>query len=577
MTEQLNSNSRYQFIGLIGKGRLGDVYRVGDNFFRREVALKTLRKETASPEFIQYFGNRYAQLITAQSKLSNPSIIHTYDFTYINNIPAWTMDLLSGNSFTQYSGQQMPVEQAANLLIPVADALSYAHQYGFVHGNLKPSNILIGANQTPVLTDFGLAQWLSENGHGYGGFEANCGIGSPEYLAPEQAQGMQADARTDVYSLGIIFYELVTGRRPFSAVSPLETMARQVSDQLPSPRYFIPTISQQAEQFLYQATAKNPAGRMSTMGEFGMMLRTLASGTQSGAYYPPASYYNNAVPSEDDDDDDEDGIGAKIKGAVVKFKESRNAKIIAIALIALIVAGIIIGIISGNNRQIQAMNATSTQEMVQAEQTQEAVRLMIENQAKETADAVENENIRRTEEAAVVQTQSAIAAMQPTATMVPVADLSSSSAVPTAVVAGSGRFQSQTPADGSNFVLGEGFNVVWTLENTGSSNWTTDYKLIFNSGTNFSTGLVKEINLPGIVWPGGALGITLPCTAPTTLGNYSMQWYLADGNGNTVFTPLTININVIDGELTPTPAPTQTPEPTSDPANQTYYDADSGE
>ena len=390
MTEQLNNNSRYQFVGLIGKGRLGDVYRVGDNFFRREEALKMLRKETASPEFIQYFGARYSQLIAALGTLSNQSIIHTYDFTYINNVPAWTMDLLPGNSFAQYSGQQMPVEQAANLLIPVADSLSYAHQCGFVHGNLKPSNILIIANQTPVLTDFGLAQWLSENGHGYGTFEANCGIGSPEYLAPEQAQGMAADARTDVYSLGIIFYELVTGRRPFSAVSPLDTMARQVSDQLPSPRYFVPTISQQAEQFLYQATAKNPAGRMSTMGEFGMTLRTLASGTQSGAYYPHASYYTNAIPSEDDDDDDDENLGAKIKAKAAKLKGNKNAMIIGIALIALIIVGIIIGIIVNNNNQIQAMNATSTQEMVQAEQTQEAVRIMIENQAQETADAIEN-------------------------------------------------------------------------------------------------------------------------------------------------------------------------------------------
>ncbi len=576
MTEQLNNNSRYQFVGLIGKGRLGDVYRVGDNFFRREAALKMLRKETASPEFIQYFGSRYSQIIAALGTLSNQSIIHTYDFTYINNIPAWTMDLLPGNSFAQYSGQQMPVEQAANLLIPVADALSYAHQCGFVHGNLKPSNILIGANQTPVLTDFGLAQWLSENGHGYGAFEANCGIGSPEYLAPEQAQGMQADARTDVYSLGIIFYELVTGRRPFSAVSPLDTMARQVSDQLPSPRCFVPSISQQAEQFLYQATAKNPAGRMSSMGEFGMTLRTLASGTQTGAYYPPASYYNNAVPSEDDEDDDDENLGAKIKANAAKLKNSKNAKIIGIALIALILVGVIISIISNNNKQIEAMNATSTQEMVQAEQTQEAVRALIEQQAQETAEAIENEKIRQTEEAALVQTQAALDALVPTATPIPISDITSST-VPTAAATGSGRFQSQTPADGSNFILGEGFNVVWTLENTGSTNWTTGYKLVFNSGTNFSKGLVTELYLPEYVWPGGALGITLPCTAPTTLGNYAMQWYLADENGNTVFTPLTISINVIDGELTATPSPTETPVPTEDPNDETFYDAERGQ
>ena len=248
--------------------------------------------------------------------------------------------------------------------------------------------------------------------------------------------------------------------------------------------------------------------------------------------------------------------------------------IIGIAIIALVVVGIIIGIIVNNNNQIQAMNATSTQEMVQAEQTQEAVRLMIEEQAQATADAAENEKLRQTEEAALVQTQAALDALQPTATPIPVSDVTTSSTSPTAVATGSGRFQSQTPADGSNFVLGEGFNVVWTLENTGSSTWTTGYKLVFNSGTNFSKGLVTEVYLSDYVWPGGALGVTLPCTAPTTLGNYAMQWYLADENGNTVFTPLTISINVVDGELTATPSPTDTPEPTEDP--NIYYDADNG-
>ena len=315
MSEQFNLNNRYQFMGLIGKGRLGDVYRASDNFFRREVALKMIRKETTSPEFLQYFSTRYAQHVAMLSKMNNPSIIKTYDFTMLNGAPAWTMDLYSGASYAQYTGKPMPVEQAANLLIPVADALTYAHQYGIFHGNLKPGNILLGNAQEPVLTDFGLAQWLSENGRGYGQFEASAGIGSPEYLAPEQAQGRPADARTDVYSLGIIFYELVTGRRPFSAMTPMDTMARQVSEALPSPRYFVPNISQQAEQFLYQATAKNPSQRIASMSEFGMALRSLASPSAAGAYYPPASYYNNNVPSEDDDDDDDESLGEKLSAA----------------------------------------------------------------------------------------------------------------------------------------------------------------------------------------------------------------------------------------------------------------------
>ncbi len=566
MSEQYNLNNRYQFMGLIGKGRLGDVYRAADNFFRREVALKTLHKEGASPEFIQYFSTRYAQQIAVLAKLNNPAIIKTYDFTTLNNYPAWTMDLYSGTSFSQYAGTKLPVEQAANMLIPVADALTYAHQYGVIHGNLKPNNILFGASQTPVLTDFGLAQWLSDNRHGYGQFEAAYGIGSPEYLAPEQAQGLPVDARTDIYSLGIIFYELITGHKPFSAMTPIDTMALQVSNQIPTPRYYVPNISQQAEQFIYQATAKNPAQRISSMSEFAMTLRSLSSPAASGAYYPPASYYNNSVPSEDDDDDDDEGLTAKIKTALDSIKTNKNAKIILAAVLALIVALIVIGVITGNNRKIQYMNATQTQAAINLEETQSAIQAAVEAQHQQTKEA-EEEQARQTQSAVeAMATANAMAAIPTEETLsIPVTAMD----IPTVIPQASGRFQSQSPKDGSKYIMGEAFNVVWTIENTGSSNWNSTYKLVFDSGVNFSTGLVTERNIGVEIWPHGAAGITLPCTAPYYTGDAFMQWHVEDDNGNTVFDKLSIQIKVVDGVLTPTPGgpteeptevPTETPE-----------------
>ena len=542
-------------MGLIGKGRFGDVYRSADNFFRREVALKMLRRETASPEFLQYFSTRYAQQVAMVGKLNNPSIIKTYDFTSLNGVPAWTMDLYSGTSYSQYAGKPMPVEQAADLLIPVADALSYAHQYGVFHGNLKPSNILIGNNQNPVLTDFGQTQWLRDNGRGYGQFEADAGIGSPEYLAPEQAQGGNIDARTDVYSLGIIFYEMVTGRRPFSAMSPLETMARQISDQLPSPRYYVPNISQQAEQFLYQATAKNPDQRIGSMSEAAMMLRALSNPVSNGAYYPPASYYNTSAPVEEDDDDDE-SLGEKLNSALGVVKRNKSAKYIGVAIALLALAAIVILIVSGNNKKIEQMNAAATQEAIMVEETKNAVIALVESQKKQTQEA-EELAAKQTKEAEEAAAAATAAAVPPTAepASVPTA---APAVVPTAATVAAGRFQGQTPADGSSFIMGEAFTVSWYMENTGTTNWGEDFKLVFDGGTNFTVGQITEQYTNTIIYPGGAAPLSLSCIAPLVPGQYIMYWHVEDNNGNTVPSAanLSISIHAVDGVLTPTPVPT---------------------
>ena len=130
--------------------------------------------------------------------------------------------------------------------------------------------------------------------------------------------------------------------------------------------------------------------------------------------------------------------------------------------------------------------------------------------------------------------------------------------IPTASSVVSGRFQSQTPADGTKFIMGETFTVTWVWENTGSTNWGEDFKLVFDSGTNFTVGAITERYTNTIIFPGGAAGLSLPCVAPLTPGTYTMYWHVEDSNGNTV--PATANmsiaINAVEGVLTPTPAPT---------------------
>ncbi|MBR6089248.1 MAG: hypothetical protein IKP86_04885, partial [Anaerolineaceae bacterium] len=187
--------------------------------------------------------------------------------------------------------------------------------------------------------------------------------------------------------------------------------------------------------------------------------------------------------------------------------------------------------------------------------TQTAFIMQIEEQHQQTVQA---------EQVFQAQTQSALdlAATATAEAFVPTAEpvlipTMPQAAVPTAASLVTGRFQSQTPADGTSFIMGEAFTVTWVIENTSSMNWGEDFKLVFDGGTNFSTGTVTERYTNTIIYPNGAAGLSIPCTAPWAEGTYTMQWHVEDNNGNVVFPNLTITIKSVYGVLTPTPGPTE--------------------
>jgi len=142
------------------------------------------------------------------------------------------MDYLPGGTLKQRLGKPIPWQEAARLLIPVAEALEYAHEHGIVHRDVKPSNILLTEKGQPMLTDFGIAKILeSEETAELTG--TGMGVGTPEYMAPEQTSSKSVDQRADIYSLGIVLYEMVTGRKPFIADTPLAVLFKQASEPLP--------------------------------------------------------------------------------------------------------------------------------------------------------------------------------------------------------------------------------------------------------------------------------------------------------------------------------------------------------
>ena len=273
---------RYHITEQLGVGGMATVYKAFDTRLERNVAIKVLRRDAFPPEQFDQILKRFEREAKALAKLSHPNIVKVHDFGEFEGAPFLVMEYLPGGTLKEKMGIPMPWQAAANLLIPVARALHYAHQRGILHRDVKPSNILLTETGDPMLTDFGIAKILDiEEIHTLTG--SGVGIGTPEYMAPEQGLGQQVDARADVYSLGIILYELITGRKPFTADTPMAVVIKQVNEALPPPRQFILSLPESVECAILKALTKQPEHRYLNMGDFAAALESLSSPTVQSA------------------------------------------------------------------------------------------------------------------------------------------------------------------------------------------------------------------------------------------------------------------------------------------------------
>jgi hypothetical protein len=273
MNELIGQNlGRYHIIEPLGQGGMASVYKAFDTTLERNVAIKIIRADIGSgadSEFLKRFQREAKSL----AQLDHPYILKVLDYGDQDGLPYLVMPFLQGGTLKEKMGQPMPYQEAAALLAPIARALEYAHQQKIIHRDVKPANILISQSGAPILSDFGIAKILS----GGGSTQltgAGVGIGTPDYMAPEQWTGT-ADPRTDIYSLGVVFYQMVTGRLPFSADTPAAVLIKHLRDPLPRPKTFIPSLPDVVEQILFKALAKEPDSRFQTMGEFAATLEKL--------------------------------------------------------------------------------------------------------------------------------------------------------------------------------------------------------------------------------------------------------------------------------------------------------------
>jgi eukaryotic-like serine/threonine-protein kinase len=270
------SIGRYHLLEPLGQGGMAVVYRAYDTRLEREVALKLIRMEAFPPEVYDRILARFEREAKALAKMAHPHIVRVFDYGEYESAPYLVMELLEGGTLKQSLSGRLPVGAAAGLLAPVADALAYAHRRGILHRDVKPSNILLTEEGQVVLTDFGIAKLLAGEGErtltGTG-----MGIGTPEYMAPEQGLGREVDGRADVYALGVMLFELLTGRKPYTADTPMAVILKQVNDPLPRPRDLVPDLPPDVERVLLKALAKKPEDRYEDMEAFAVVLKRLAA------------------------------------------------------------------------------------------------------------------------------------------------------------------------------------------------------------------------------------------------------------------------------------------------------------
>src|SRR6185436_454426 len=255
----------YRILSQIGQGGMANVYKAYQPSVDRYVAIKVLPSQLAES---QEFATRFHQEARIIAKLEHPHILPVFDYGESDGVAYFVMRYLEAGTLKDKmeAGRPLPLNEIDRLFSQLADALSYAHSLGGVHLNLKPTNALIDSRGNLFLTDFGIAKILESASPRL--TQTDAIMGTPAYISPEQAQAQKVDQRSDIYSLGIILYEMVTGRVPYTADTPLAVILKHVTHPLPLPSSVKPDIPETIERVLLKALAKNPDDRFANVNDF---------------------------------------------------------------------------------------------------------------------------------------------------------------------------------------------------------------------------------------------------------------------------------------------------------------------
>jgi len=263
-------NDRYEIIKNIGEGGMANVYLAYDTILDRRVAIKVLRGDLSNDE---KFVRRFQREALSASSLSHPNIVEMYDVGEDDGLYYIVMEYIEGKTLKQLIKKRggLTLSEAIDIMLQLTDGISHAHDSYIIHRDLKPQNIMIREDGSIKITDFGIAMALNSTQL----TQTNSVMGSVHYLPPEQASGKGSTIRSDIYSMGILFYELLTGTLPFKGDNAVEIALKQLRDEIPSVIKKNPTIPQSVENVVLKSTAKNPKNRYADAKEMHADLLTV--------------------------------------------------------------------------------------------------------------------------------------------------------------------------------------------------------------------------------------------------------------------------------------------------------------
>ena len=342
---------RYEIIEKIVEGGMAVVYKAKDRLLNRYVAIKILR-----PEFVkdEQFVENFRKESQAAAGLSHPNIVNVYDVGKEGNIHFIVMELIDGKPLSQVIDEKgrLDYKEAISIARQVASALSLAHKNQIIHRDVKPHNILITSTGTAKLADFGIARAVSKASIAEGSEKI---MGSVHYFSPEQARGAYVDERSDIYSLGIVLYEMLTGKVPFDGDNPISIALMHINDPMPSVSSQVPGIPPQLEKVIEKATDKYQSNRYKTVDEMIEDLDNIDFITKVMG----SSIFESQLEKKDEDISDAIKEAEDVKKREDEKKPVNKTKLfIIIASVIIVIAGIIgagamLGWFSGENDEVE--------------------------------------------------------------------------------------------------------------------------------------------------------------------------------------------------------------------------------
>jgi len=269
----------YEVLELLGEGGMGTVWRAVQLSTRREVALKLMTKEAFASEKARA---RFQREVELTARLQHPNIARIYDSGQCNGVHYYAMELIRGVPIDRYArDQHLAPRRVLELIHTVCEAVHHAHHHGVIHRDLKPSNILVTNDGQPHLLDFGLAKPFLEGEADVTLSAAGEAVGTPAYMSPEQALGRKTDWRSDIFNLGVICYELLTGRRPFEGVTAPEILAAIINKEPLSIDLLCPEVPTDFRRVVDKCLRKEPELRYQHVDDLRVDLKVIQSALES--------------------------------------------------------------------------------------------------------------------------------------------------------------------------------------------------------------------------------------------------------------------------------------------------------